>query len=101
MTDPKQSKHLSILNAALRRENFDPRNVEHMTIARKFLKEGRQDPVVRFNVEAPYLDVRSLLLSRIAEAYTADFFKVNKATKRPVPKKGSSVLPLKKATAEA
>lgn len=73
MSELKTSKYLLQHLNGLKRVRFDPKDVQHVKIARTFLTQGRQDPVIRFELEHPYLDVRSMILNRIADVYIADF----------------------------
>ena len=77
------SRHLLAHTAKMTRTAFDPLSVEHMKIAHTFLTVGKQHETVRFTLEAPYLDVRSMLLNKISNQYMAEFFQKAEARKRP------------------
>lgn len=48
---------------------FDINNVEHVQAFARLIKDGRQHPTLRFTLEAPFLDVRSMLTSKVTHAW--------------------------------
>jgi hypothetical protein len=59
---------------------FDPNNREHVTAYLCLIKHGRQHPNLRFEVEYPFLDVRSMMHAKISEAYIARFHNIEQET---------------------
>ncbi len=57
----------------LRTETFDPRNKEHIQAFVMLTQRGRQHPTLRFILEHPYLDVRSMMYDKVGRAYVQDF----------------------------
>lgn len=48
---------------------FDAKNPEHIAAFKSLTKNGRQHPTLRFKLEAPFLDVRSLMIDKVLNAY--------------------------------
>lgn len=48
---------------------FDIDNIEHIQALARLVKDGRQHPTLRFRLERPFLDVRSMLTSKITHAW--------------------------------
>lgn len=49
----------------LQRTTFDIHNDEHIEAFRSLYFDGRQHPTLRFHIEAPYLDVRSMMTDKV------------------------------------
>lgn len=52
--------------------DFDATNVEHIEAFRTLClnpAHSKQHPVLRFNIESPYEDIRSMMFQRVAEQY--------------------------------
>ncbi len=70
-----RSKHKSQVLAAAqahiqRDVVFDPHNMTHLE-AFQMLLNGRQHPTIRFFCEPQYLNVRQMMLEKVATAYLA------------------------------
>jgi hypothetical protein len=46
---------------------FDPTKKDHMVAFTCMVSLGRQHPTLRFKLEAPHTDVRSMMIARVAE----------------------------------
>lgn len=64
---------LKSLHAHLRIEQFDPHNKQHIEAFVMLTQQGRQHPSLRFTLEHPYLDVRSMMYDKVARAYVTQF----------------------------
>lgn len=49
--------------------NFDASNPEHIAAFKSLAKDGRQHPTLRFKLESPYLDVRSMMTSKVLDVF--------------------------------
>jgi hypothetical protein len=68
-----QSTVLPRATIGLRAETFDPRNPEHIEAFVMITQQGRQHPSLRFTLEHPFLDVRSMMFDKIGRAYVGSF----------------------------
>jgi hypothetical protein len=48
---------------------FNPKNKDHLTALSLLVEQNRQHPTLRFVLEQPYLDVRAMMLHKVAKAY--------------------------------
>lgn len=64
---------LKSLHAHLQIEQFDPHNERHIEAFVMLTQKGRQHPSLRFVLEHPYLDVRSMMYDKVARAYVEQF----------------------------
>lgn len=65
----RQSTILPRAAIGLRAETFDPQNPEHVEAFVMITQQGRQHPTLRFTLEHPFLDVRSMMYDKIGRAY--------------------------------
>lgn len=49
--------------------SFDPANVDHQEAARLLLKEHRMHPTLRFRLEGGYVNIRMMMLDRVAHHF--------------------------------
>lgn len=66
---------LTRATAHLQRVNFDVNDREHVMAFQGLIENGRQHPTLRFNLEAPFLDVRSMMTAKVTRAFLDNFFK--------------------------
>ena len=66
---PTVSAAKSLRSVGFQHVFFDPTNPEHLKAYNDLQTVGRQHQTLRFHVEAPYLDVRSMMLGKIADKY--------------------------------
>lgn len=69
----RQSPVLARASAHLCQADFDPANVEHMKAFDLLVNHGRQHPTLRFRLEQPYLDIRSMMQAAVCKAYITMF----------------------------
>lgn len=62
---------LPLATNGLRYEKFDPSNAEHRKAFAMIVQDKRQHPTLRFNLEHPFVNVREMMLNRVAAAYIA------------------------------
>ena len=60
---------LSKFNETRRYETFDPRNQEHIKAYVSLQKYRKQHPTLRFYQEKPFLDIPSMMASKIADMF--------------------------------
>lgn len=81
----KPSTILPQVTVRLRTETFDPKNAEHIKAFVMLTQQGKQHPQLRFVLEHPYLDVRSMMYDKIGRAYVEQFNKSIEAFRHTVP----------------
>ena len=52
---------------------FDPSDPTHMSAYRMLIKEGKQHHTIRFKLEHPFFNIRSMLMSKVSDAYLNSF----------------------------
>jgi len=77
MTESTAKSFVSFTNR-LRTERFDVTNMDHLDAFIELHVNGRQHKELRFELEKPYLDVRSMMLSKLAQQYVEGFREANK-----------------------
>jgi hypothetical protein len=77
MTESTAKSFVSF-TARLRTERFDVTNPEHLEAFMDLHVNGRQHKELRFELEKPYLDVRSMMLSKLAQQYVDGFREANR-----------------------
>lgn len=61
----KASVVLQAAQSRLKTVSFDPRKAEHIKAFVMLHYGGRQHPTLRFHVEQPFLDVRSMMIDKL------------------------------------
>lgn len=61
----RASTVLQNAHTSLRTVKFDPKNKEHIRAFVMLHYSGRQHPTLRFIVEQPFLDVRSMMIDKL------------------------------------
>lgn len=56
---------LNSLTRSLNYQHFDPTLSEHLLAYKNFTAAGRQHPTMRFFLEEPYLDIPTMMRSKI------------------------------------
>ncbi len=64
------------------RVKFDPNSREHMIAYLALVEHGRQHPNIRFELEFPYLDIKSMMEAKIARAYANRFNNIDASVKQ-------------------
>ena len=49
---------------------FDPTNLDHITAFAALTQKNRQHPTLRFVLELPYMDIRTMMHAKVGEEYT-------------------------------
>lgn len=65
----KQPSALQRATAHLQHTYFDVNNPEHVKAFHMLQFGGRQHPNLRFHVEHPHLDVRTMMMEKVCRAY--------------------------------
>lgn len=68
----KQTSALQRASAHLQHTYFDVNNPEHIKAFQMLQFGGRQHPTLRFHVEQPHLDVRTMMMEKVCEAYVSN-----------------------------
>lgn len=70
---PIHTKHksqvLPKVFVGLQRAEFDPTNSDHLEAFEMLVHGGKQHPTLRFILEVPYLDVRSMMYDKVARLF--------------------------------
>jgi hypothetical protein len=66
-----KSQILPKIFVGLERATFDPLNDEHLEAFEMLVYSGRQHQTLRFTLELPYLDVRSMMYDKVARLFLA------------------------------
>lgn len=61
----RASTVLQNAHSSLRTVSFDAKNKEHIKAFVTLHYRGRQHPTLRFHLEQPYLDVRSMMIDKL------------------------------------
>lgn len=76
----KQAAALQVAMKKINYVEFDPTNREHVKAFAQFEYCGQQHPTLRFVLKAPFLDVRTMIRSMIAEQYVRNIMLIDPAT---------------------